>query len=272
MNQKAFIVILIVFIVLVLSLLSIAFVAMFHEASSDINDNVDPTDPITPTCSELPEPPNSNVEIKKPVIYLYPTQETKVTVKLGHENNLTTTYPLYDNGWEVVAKPNGDLTDIKTGRNLYALYYECSRDAMFQYAISGFVVSKNDVLTFLEEKLEILGLSESEAEEFIIYWLPQLQQSEYNYIRFATIDEINNIMPLNITPAPDTTIRVLMYFKGIDAPIRVKEQKLEAVQRDGFTVVEWGGCELNAIRLYFPRMPCGGQPIRIRIPFKFKKR
>lgn len=241
---------------------------MFYDEASSIKNDVDSTIPITPTCSEIPMPPNGNVEIKKPVIYLYPMQETKVSIKLGNEADLITTYPLYDNGWEVVAKPNGDLTDIKTGRNLYALYYECNNAAVFQYAISGFVVAKDDVPAFLEEKLAILGLSEREANEFIIYWLPQLQQSEYNYIRFATIDEINKIMPLDISPTPDKIIRVLMYFKGMNSPIKVREQKLEPVYRAGFTVVEWGGCELKAVKPYIPKMPCGGQPIRLRIPFK----
>lgn len=30
-----------------------------------------------------------------------------------------------------------------------------------------------------EEKLEILGLNYKETEEFIVYWLPKLEQNEY---------------------------------------------------------------------------------------------
>ena len=106
-------------------------------------------------------------------------------------------------------------------------------------------MKKDDNIKFLEEKLSILGLNEREANEFIIYWLPQLEENKYNFISFKSIEEINNYMPLEISPTPDTIIRVLMEFKGLDEPIDVKEQKLETPKREGFVVVEWGGSKLD---------------------------
>lgn len=50
-------------------------------------------------------------------------------------------------------------------------------------------------------------------------------------------------MPLNIEPKPDTIIRIVMDFKGLNRPIEIEEQKLEQVEREGYTVVEWGGSE-----------------------------
>ena len=52
-------------------------------------------------------------------------------------------------------------------------------------------------------------------------------------------------MPLEITPMPDTVIRVLMTFKGLEKPIDVKEQMINTPTRNGFTVVEWGGTEIK---------------------------
>ena len=52
-------------------------------------------------------------------------------------------------------------------------------------------------------------------------------------------------MPLEILPTPDSTIRVLMVFKGLDEKIDVKNQNLETPKRNGFTVVEWGGVEIK---------------------------
>ena len=46
---------------------------------------------------------------------------------------------------------------------------------------------------------------------------------------------------LNVTPKPDTLIRIFLSIKKLDSPIEIKEQKLEHVERKGFTVVEWGG-------------------------------
>ena len=52
-------------------------------------------------------------------------------------------------------------------------------------------------------------------------------------------------MPLEINPKPDTTIRILMTYKGLEAPIDVEEQKLITPERNGFVVVEWGGTEIK---------------------------
>ena len=180
----------------------------------------------------------------KPVIYLYPEKETQLTVKLGKKENITCSYPQYKDGWNVIAKPDGTLIDTETGRKLYSLYWEGIHTEEPD-TTEGFVVKGSDTIKFLEEKLSILGLNEIEAEEFIIYWLPKMQNNKYNYIRFATMDEINKSMPLEFSTKPDTVIRVLMQYKALDSEIEVKEQQLSTPERKGFTVVEWGGTELD---------------------------
>ena len=182
--------------------------------------------------------------MKKPIIYIYPQEEKEVSVKVGYPENLTCTYPKYEDGWDVIASPDGTLKDIKTGRNLYALYWEGIRNKEVK-AEDGFVVKGENVASFLEEKLDILGLNDREAEEFIVYWLPILEKNEYNFIRFYEKEEIDEMMPLDINPEPETIIRVLMGWKKLDKDIDIKEQKLEKVQRTGYTVVEWGGTEIR---------------------------
>ena len=196
------------------------------------NDIYDPTE--IPSCD-------------KPVIYLYPEKETQLTVKLGKKENITCSYPQYKDGWNVIAKPDGTLIDTETGRKLYSLYWEGIHTEEPD-TTEGFVVKGSDTIKFLEEKLAILGLNEFEAEEFIIYWLPKMQNNKYNYIRFATMDEINRNMPLEISTKPDTVIRVLMQYKALDSEIEVKEQQLSTPERRGFTVVEWGGTELGNLQ------------------------
>lgn len=180
----------------------------------------------------------------KPIIYLYPEEEMNVSVKLLNSNYLTTTYPKYVDSWEVNAKPNGDLIDLKTGRYLYGLYWE-GNNHKASVMNDGFIVRGEESLTFLEEKLAILGLTEREADEFIIYWLPKLEVNKYNYIRFETMEEIDEYMPLSISPKPDTVIRVLMSYKPLDEEIKVSPQVLNEVVREGFTVVEWGGTKIK---------------------------
>lgn len=180
----------------------------------------------------------------KPIIYLYPKQETNVSVKLLKKDSITCSYPKYKGGWDVIAEPNGDLEEIGTGKKLYSLYYENTNNIEFKVQKDGYIVKREDVEDFLEEKLEILGLNYKEKEEFIIYWLPKLESNKYNYIRFATQEEINENMPLEINPKPDTIIRVLMTYKGLQEPIEVEEQKLVTPERKGFVAVEWGGTEM----------------------------
>ncbi|MEI3400922.1 MAG: hypothetical protein V8R51_00505 [Clostridia bacterium] len=52
-------------------------------------------------------------------------------------------------------------------------------------------------------------------------------------------------MPLELSIEPDTLIRVLMQYKPLDKYMEVKEQELVTPDRNGFTVVEWGGTEIK---------------------------
>ena len=186
---------------------------------------------------------------KKPIIYLYSKVPQEVNVRLEKPENLIYSYPAYDTntGWNVFVRDDGSLIDQNTGRSLYSLYWE-GWNTDREITKTGFVVSGADTAAFLEEKLGILGLTDREAEEFIIYWLPQMQNNEYNYIRFDTEEEINEVMPLTITPDADAVIRVWMSFTSLDAPIQVEEQILTPVDRNAykdlnFYAVEWGGSE-----------------------------
>lgn len=185
----------------------------------------------------------SIVKSFKPVIYLYPEDEEEVTVKLGKKENLTCTYPKYKDGWKVLAKPSGDLIELETGKELYSLYWEGKNNVKHDLT-EGFIVEGENAASFLEEKLEILGLNSKEKQEFIIYWLPELEANKLNYIRFETKEQIDEDMPLEITPVPDTIIRIMMVVKKINKPLDVKEQVLTSVERKGFTVVEWGGTRI----------------------------
>lgn len=192
--------------------------------------------------------PNYVIE-EKPIIYLYPESEAEMEVKLGAPDRLTTTYPKYQDGWHVLARPDGTLTDLKTGRELYSLYWEGIRNYTPDLS-EGFIVKGEDSAKFLEEKLDYLGLNAKEAEEFIVYWLPKLESSPYNLIKFENTETIEDDMPIIIsqgdkTITPDTLIRVRMAYKSLEEPISIKEQRLSpAPVRHGFTVVEWGGTKL----------------------------
>ncbi len=179
----------------------------------------------------------------KPVIYLYPEEETNVNVKLDYNGDLTYTYPQYvDGGWNVTAMPDGTLYD-ENGREYSYLFWEGKSNVDYDFS-DGFVVKGEDTVEFLQEKLEYLGLTPREYNEFIVYWLPKMQDNKYNLIKFQTDDYTENAV-LDITPKPDSMLRVFMTFKPLDEYIEIPEQELQTFDRKGFAVVEWGGSEIK---------------------------
>ena len=166
----------------------------------------------------------------KPVIYLYPEEETDVSVTLAYDGTLTCTYPNYKTGWHVSAKPDGTLTD-EDGQTYNYLYWEGTDSAEYTAA-------------FLENALRDLGLTRKEANEFIVYWLPQMQENPYNLIAFQS-DCYTQVAQLDISPAPDTLLRVFMAWKPLEEKVDIPAQTLTAPARDGFTAVEWGGSRIN---------------------------
>lgn len=89
-----------------------------------------------------------------------------------------------------------------------------------------------------------MGLNRREANEFIVFWLPLMEQNPYNVISFQA-DCYTQAAKLEVEPAPDTVIRVFMAWQKSDAFVEIAEQVLTAPERCGFTVVEWGGTEIS---------------------------
>jgi hypothetical protein len=187
-------------------------------------------------------------QVEKPVIYLYPTQQQEIHVRLDYDGELTHTYPHYPKeGWTVTADPDGRLWD-KSGQEYYALFWEGIPNRKFAPQ-NGFVVPGKETASFLEEKLAYLGLNRREANEFIMYWLPRMEDNPYNFIHFDGAD-YEEIAALHINPAPETIIRVMMLTQPLQSRVEVPVQDLTSLKktRQGFTLVEWGGGLLDCIK------------------------
>lgn len=180
-----------------------------------------------------------NIELLKPMIYLYPEKDMEVEVNLKYEGKLTHTYPKSEGNWKVKAAPDGTLTD-ENGRNYYGLFWEGTPDKRIQPK-SGCIVARDSLVPFLESSLDQLGLNFKEANEFIVFWLPVLEQSPYNLIYFAESD-YTDMAALDVDPTPDQVIRVMMGYVPLKKPVEIQRQVLpEKLNREGFVVVEWGG-------------------------------
>lgn len=189
-----------------------------------------------------------NPETAKPVIYLYPEQETKVNVQLTFNGTLTSTYPtLPPEGWTVTAQPDGTLTD-EEGRSYRYLFWEGVANVDWKQD-SGFLVKAEDAREFLEESLTQLGLNELEQNDFITYWLPKLEKNGESFVTFAAEQYTDNAI-LTVTPQPDSVLRVQMLISKVDDSNRAAfqkllEQELPRFEREGFVLVEWGGTDLG---------------------------
>lgn len=184
----------------------------------------------------------------KPVIYLYPTETLTATVRLNYDGKIVTDIPTYNTalgGWQVKAEPDGTLL-AADGKHYPYLFWEGipNNTERYQNPAAGFVVAGSDTEKFLRSTLPRLGLIPSEYEEFIAFWVPKLEHNPYTLIHFAGA-AYQTEARLTVDPKPDSVIRVFMVTKTLDQPVQIKPQILTTPQRDGFTVVEWGGTILQ---------------------------
>lgn len=205
----------------------------------------------------------------KPVVYLYPEKQTTVHISFGTPVILNTNIPTYQNGWLVSASPDGTLTDLQPQ------YTDCSKidGTQFgsEYAINacksnsypyiywtgksvenaypketgGWIVSKDAIYTLMQEKLKEIGLTAKESDDMTSYWVPKMMEKNMPYYRisFLQTGDMNNFIPMNVSPRPDSIVRVFLDWKPLASKpsVALAPQKLERMQRKGFTLVEWGG-------------------------------
>ena len=145
--------------------------------------------------------------------------------------------PQRDSAMAIIQRKNGKIQEYSY------LFWEGTGDARYDMN-SGFVVKGEDTAGFLQEKLSELGLTPSEYNEFIVYWLPKMQGNPWNLITFQT-SVYTEQAKLHIEPEPDSVIRVFMAYRALEKPVEMPEPILSSMPRKGFTVVEWGGTEVK---------------------------
>jgi hypothetical protein len=178
-------------------------------------------------------------ECGKPVIYLYPTKTQNVQVQLPSFINVTVSEPRYPKaGWNVSADPSGKLT-LKDGSSVGSLFWE-GLGVNYTVPKEGFVVKHGQVESFLNQTLPRYGLNAQEQKEFMDFWVPRMTGAPYYRVSFLTNDWSKQV-PLNVTPAPQTSIRLFMDWQRLAGPIELVAPTITTPTRNGFTLVEWGG-------------------------------
>lgn len=200
--------------------------------------------------------------MEKPNIYIYPDYSSQSTTTFnGHTvvetdvtltvngGELTSSWPEpsregIDYNWHVYASEDGTIYDADGNEYSY-LFWEGNSTWTPDFS-EGFCVKGEDTAEFLRQTLSEMGLTPKEYNEFIVYWAPRMQCNEYNLISFQG-DVYDRTCPLNVIDAdgntPDNLLRVMMAWKAVDGYMTIKPQSFKPFNRDGFTVVEWGGRE-----------------------------
>lgn len=205
----------------------------------------------------------------KPVIYLYPEKPTEVSIKFQTPISLTTEIPKYADFWRVMAYPGSLLVNLKQEltdcqkidfekkgseyakeacqKNSYPYLYWTGNVNSRNYPEinEGWIVKKNDLNNFLEEKLTGVGLNGKEKNDFMSYWLTEMlsKNAPYYRISFLQTSDLNSLFPMTVNPTPDTTFRLFLdYLPLVEKPQNLPvPQILNKLVRKGFTLVEWGG-------------------------------
>lgn len=180
-------------------------------------------------------------ECGKPVIYLYPSKDTVVNVKVGIDE-FTVTDPQYgENGWTVLAKPNGQLKNLADGLIYPYLFWEGQSAKKFSLS-EGWTLKKSEVSSVLPRVLKDMGLNDVETADFMEFWAPHLAAISAPYIEFSFVPQktFDQIAPLTITPAPDSVLRVFMYYRGAYSA-GLPAPDYATPSRGEFSVIEWGG-------------------------------
>lgn len=182
----------------------------------------------------------------KPVIYLYPRQKQQVSVEVGAK--IVNSDPTYDSGWQnVISYPDGSL--VYKGKVYSSLFWDGYGDGSYPQVNSGSIVKTSEAVDTVKSQLRQQGLSDQEISDFLAYWQPKLQAVKQPYTRLTWFNtsQMNRLAPLDISPQPQTLIRVFLDFQGLDKPYKLQPQHFAALQRQGFTVVEWGGLARNGL-------------------------
>ena len=91
-----------------------------------------------------------------------------------------------------------------------------------------------------------MGLNAKEIADFRDFWLAKMPTTPYTRLTWLTTGEMNTLAPLAVSPKPDTMIRVFLDFAGLSSKENISPQILPHYDRNGFTLVEWGGLLTNS--------------------------
>jgi hypothetical protein len=192
----------------------------------------------------------NRIVVKKPVIYCYSEENLSLEVRLFPKGDFLFTYPkIEEHTWKFQLENNQIVLD--NGKKFPYLFWE-SLNSTVQYftenkRVEGSVLKNTELVDFFEKSLAEMGLNENETTDFITFWVPQMMDSPYLFIQFLEDEKYASIAEIKISPEPENLKRIFMLFSKIEVPldIEIYDQRFKKMKRNGLTIIEWGGAELE---------------------------
>ncbi|KAJ7778658.1 hypothetical protein DFH07DRAFT_730622 [Mycena maculata] len=233
---------------------------------------------------------------KKPVIYLFSPEivDASVHLSLVPEWSFSSVFPVVPVQtskagrdavqWNVRTHMNGSLTELCTGMEVSYLFWEadvvpepCRASLKAEESPERFnpascdlsnanavLLPAPDVVPYLNNVLEMLGLHTEARTSFITFWIPYFFRHKYVAFRFLPQSAYSEAAPLTVDPEPDVVTRIFMLFMGVADEDRAKWGAAELRARQDpawwkwvvgieeaqftdetlFRVLEWGGMEI----------------------------
>lgn len=177
-----------------------------------------------------------------PTLYFYSSDLLNVSITTN--SPVSYSDPLiFGTAWNIISYPNGTIEQNRSVRS--GLYYEYDKSKVkFDEPATGFVIKSTDWKNFISNNLsKKLALNQKETESLINEVNNALfGKKETPYIKISLIDktELNNKLPLAISPKPDNFYRINLFVKPLGKSENIPKQIINPIKREGFTVVELG--------------------------------
>jgi len=177
------------------------------------------------------------IMVYKPNIYIYPTEQIDLSVKLSFPlgGKVVTSIPEYGTGWNINVDTSGMIN------NSYSyLFYESTQPDIWQRNY-GWIIQTDKLELFFRQNMADYGFNGREVDDFIEYWIPRLNDYPIYSIYPQVKSIIDDAIQLDLSVQPDNILRLFYVIKG-DNQIQDKltEPTIDKFKREGYFVTEWG--------------------------------
>jgi len=92
-----------------------------------------------------------------------------------------------------------------------------------------------------------MGSREKKFTDMTSYWVPEMEEKNapYYQISFLKTNQMDEFVPMNVNPVPNSILRVFLDFKTLNSKPSIipKPQQFNKFIHHGFTLVEQGGLQ-----------------------------